>query len=295
MKSWIVSVLFIIGIVFLINKPVSAQAASNCGVPYTGTGSPPPNSSSKCCGDWFGGDWVATSGTILGENNTPQAILKNIPGIGGIFSVLPAGFVNLLNVKDLPKSFFPAWPFITLGDLAAPMGLETTNNSSKYCTGGVVIGYPGKTGCYCRASENDNLASIGQLCRNITDPGEMKLCYDCIGIEIVPVSFLGVNYTAVSYKEGRGVWTGLGCIDKNLQGFVQNVILGYGLGFAGLASFLCVIYTGFQYSLSRGNSEKIKKAQELLTSCLIGLLFIIFSVLILRIIGVDLLRIPGLS
>ena len=46
---------------------------------------------------------------------------------------------------------------------------------------------------------------------------------------------------------------------------------------------------------SQGNPEKLKKAQEMLTSCIMGLMLIIFSVLILRLIGVDILKIPGFN
>ena len=41
--------------------------------------------------------------------------------------------------------------------------------------------------------------------------------------------------------------------------------------------------------------EKIKKAQDLLTSCIMGLMLIIFAVFILRLVGVNILRIPGFS
>ena len=37
----------------------------------------------------------------------------------------------------------------------------------------------------------------------------------------------------------------------------------------------------------------LKKAQELITSCIMGLMLIIFSIFILRLIGVDILKIPG--
>jgi hypothetical protein len=58
---------------------------------------------------------------------------------------------------------------------------------------------------------------------------------------------------------------------------------------------LGIIFSAFQIQISQGNPEKIKKAREMLTSFVIGLLVIIFSVFILRLIGVDLLRIPGFS
>jgi len=44
---------------------------------------------------------------------------------------------------------------------------------------------------------------------------------------------------------------------------------------------------------SQGNPEKLKKAQEMITSCIMGLMLIIFSVFILKLIGVNILKIPG--
>jgi len=46
---------------------------------------------------------------------------------------------------------------------------------------------------------------------------------------------------------------------------------------------------------SRGDPNQLKAGQELLTSAISGLLLLIFSLVILRIIGVDILNIPGFS
>jgi hypothetical protein len=68
----------------------------------------------------------------------------------------------------------------------------------------------------------------------------------------------------------------------------------FGVGLAGIAAFLCIIYAAFILQTSRGNPERIKKAREYLTNCIIGLLIIIFAVFVLRLIGVDILQIAGL-
>jgi hypothetical protein len=91
----------------------------------------------------------------------------------------------------------------------------------------------------------------------------------------------------------KGIWTGIGCIDFSLPDLIQHKVFGYGLGLGGLLTMFGIIISAFQIQTSQGNPEKIKKAQERLTSFVIGLLVIIFSIFILRVIGVDLLRIPG--
>lgn len=93
---------------------------------------------------------------------------------------------------------------------------------------------------------------------------------------------------------GGGFWSALGCVyTNNISSFIQDNIFGLGLGLAGFVSLLCIIYSAFNLQLSRGNPEKIKNAQQMLTSCIMGLVLIIFSVFILRTIGVNILRIPG--
>jgi len=93
-----------------------------------------------------------------------------------------------------------------------------------------------------------------------------------------------------------GYWSGIGCIYfSNWQTFFEKNVFGLLIGLAGIISLFCIIYAAFQIQTSSGNAEKVKKAQELLTSCIMGLMLIIFSVFILKLIGVDILKIPGFS
>jgi hypothetical protein len=45
--------------------------------------------------------------------------------------------------------------------------------------------------------------------------------------------------------------------------------------------------------ISQGNPEKIQAAREQLTAAIVGLLFIIFSLVIIQVLGYDILHIPG--
>lgn len=74
---------------------------------------------------------------------------------------------------------------------------------------------------------------------------------------------------------------------------IVETLLGITLGFVGGIALLLIIYAGYKMVTSHGNPEQIESARETLTSAIIGLLFIIFSVVILEVIGVDILRIPG--
>ena len=72
-----------------------------------------------------------------------------------------------------------------------------------------------------------------------------------------------------------------------------NQIIPYAVGLGGLIAFFLMIFGGLQIILSGGNPEKVKAGKEIITSAIAGLLLIIFSVFILRLIGVNLLNLPG--
>jgi hypothetical protein len=88
-------------------------------------------------------------------------------------------------------------------------------------------------------------------------------------------------------------YSAFGCIPLDIGSFFKETLFQLMLGLAGFIALICIIYSAFQIQTSAGNVEKVKKAQELLTSCIMGLMLIIFSVFILKLIGVDILRVPG--
>lgn len=133
--------------------------------------------------------------------------------------------------------------------------------------------------CRCIKPTDTPLKELLVLCDNITSSDELAKCQACL------------NGTGQSV----GIWTGVGCVRSNTASFIQETLLGWGIGFAGGISMLCIIYAAFMMQTSGGNAEKVKKAQQLMTSCITGLMIIIFSVLILQLIGAQILRIPGFS
>lgn len=149
----------------------------------------------------------------------------------------------------------------------------------KPCTEGVPS-TPGdieNASCIClQEAPATPLSSIESTCQRIRTPAERGQCVDCA-------------------HNKSGVWTALGCFNGNLSEFITNNIMRTGIGIGGGISMLCIMFAAFQMQTSSGNAEKIKKAQELLTNCITGLMVIIFSILILKIIGVDILKLPGFT
>lgn len=136
--------------------------------------------------------------------------------------------------------------------------------------------------CKCKVPDQQVIPSAEKLCALLGDAAEQDACRECMN-------------TDPNSTDRAGVWSGIGCVKTNLAEFVQETVFGMIIGIAGMAALLCIIYCAFQLQLSQNNPEKIKETQELLTSCITGLILILFSIFILRIIGVDLLRIPGFS
>lgn len=91
---------------------------------------------------------------------------------------------------------------------------------------------------------------------------------------------------------GPGILTAIGCIPTQPQALVKS-FMRLTAGVAGGIALLLMIAGAFRMITSAGNPDVIKKAQEQFQSAVIGLLFIIFSVLLLQIIGVDILNLPG--
>lgn len=95
-------------------------------------------------------------------------------------------------------------------------------------------------------------------------------------------------------EDKPAVWTAIGCVPVTLDGFV-GAILPFAIGIAGGIAFLLILFGALQIMTSAGNPEKLNAGRELVTSAIVGLLLIIFSVFILQLIGVQILRIPGFT
>lgn len=126
------------------------------------------------------------------------------------------------------------------------------------------------------------------FCDQVPDGEAHAACLECL-------SRGGYNADdpAVIPENGR-LYTAVGCIRTSQEGFTADVVRLL-LGVAGGVALLSTIAASFYYTTSQGDSTKVKKAKEYITSSVAGLFFIIFAVIILDFIGVRVLRIPGLG
>jgi len=196
----------------------------------------------------------------------PFSVHASIPGI---FNVLPGAqdvVDDFLRDKLNPileyKRQVTMQPCINMGSPTTPGDLSNA-------------------ACVCLEPTPATLSAILNLCQNIKNTNERDACNNCL--------------QGNTSDRKVGVWTGIGCVYSDINGFIQHTLLGWGIGLAGGISMLCILYAAFMMQTSRGNAEVVKKAQQLMTSCITGLMLIIFSVFILRLIGITILRIPGFN
>lgn len=90
------------------------------------------------------------------------------------------------------------------------------------------------------------------------------------------------------------VETGVGCVPTDaphLAEFLVRLIVGI----AGGVALLLLIIGGAQFIASGGDPDSIDEAKEKITAAVSGILLIIFSLLVLKVIGVDILGLPGFA
>ncbi len=87
-------------------------------------------------------------------------------------------------------------------------------------------------------------------------------------------------------------WTVAGCWSTKPELFVKS-ILSIVFGISGGLAFLAFIGGSIMVLTSSGDPEKLNNGKSIVVSSIFGLLLIVFSVFLLRFVGVEILKIPG--
>lgn len=110
--------------------------------------------------------------------------------------------------------------------------------------------------------------------------------------------FLGIILSsykpAIAQLNGNCIDTAIGCIPVSDTTSFMGWILGWSIGVGGGIAFLLIVYSSIMIMTSQGDPTRLKAGQELLTSAISGLIMLVFSIVILRFIGIDLLRLDNL-
>lgn len=92
-----------------------------------------------------------------------------------------------------------------------------------------------------------------------------------------------------------GVNTALGCIYVGSGTSLVETILRIATGLGGGIALALILYGVFIVTTSAGMPDKLKAGSEIITSAVIGLIFILLSVFLVNLIGINILGIPGLT
>lgn len=131
----------------------------------------------------------------------------------------------------------------------------------------------------CNVNETDlSVSPAFGLCEQIADSDKRAQCNAC--------------FTGGGSLGGAGLWTAIGCIPTQAGGIIKTLIQ-ISLGIGGGITLLLILAGAFKLSVSQGDPKAVEEAREQITSAVIGLLFIIFSITILRFIGIQVLQVPG--
>lgn len=226
------------------------------------------------------------------QNTDLFSLLNNVTGCGFIGEPCCTPFNFKVNLSgDLTKDWPNPFKWLTANGVIPALNLildSTINRALPFINNLIYVNILGKPSvpacmegiqdtssgsCMCKT---DRVFLFEALCDKMKTATEVRECRACI-------------------KGGKGIWSALGCLYTDIPTLLKEYVFKIGLGLAGMFALLCILYAAFTLQTSQGNPEKIKKAQELLTSCITGLMLIIFSVFILRLIGVDILKIPGFN
>jgi hypothetical protein len=85
--------------------------------------------------------------------------------------------------------------------------------------------------------------------------------------------------------------TAIGCIPTDSNSGTTDFIVRWSIGLGGGIAFLLILFAAFRIMTSAGDPKKLQSGQELLGSAISGILFIIFSVFLIRMISIDILGI----
>jgi len=210
------------------------------------------------------------------EGNNPAFCDTNYPD--SCYEVVSTGLGDFLTVCFAPKgSPTPSpQPCGTKGYICCP--------GPYYCEENLTPQSTATGNCFC-VDPNEPLptgvpAPTGPL---EFDPWLYDMDYLCKG-----------NEDCLNCLYNNQSWTALGCLPTDPLELVKH-FFPFLLGLGGLAAFSLIVVSGIRILTSRGNPEAVQEAKETITSAVVGLLFIILSLFLLRLIGIEIFKIPGLG
>ncbi len=149
---------------------------------------------------------------------------------------------------------------------------------------------PADPACRCEIPPPGVRENIIVLCRERFDPAKRGKGVAISGNEVARLN--NERDQCIKCAADNGYYSAIGCVRFSLTDFMTRWVFGFGVGIAGLFALGCIILAAIKIQLSQGQAETVQQSREMMTSCILGLLLIVFSVFLLNFVGVAIL--PGL-
>jgi hypothetical protein len=153
------------------------------------------------------------------------------------------------------------------------------------------ISKPFKSSSYQCATVASSAMQVPAKGQQQEQPNQNPLPANPAGPPVGGVNNLNVFCDAAKTK----INTAIGCIPITATDDTIGWLLGWAIGISGGIALILIAVAGFTIMTASGDPQKLNGGRELLTAAVSGLILIIFSVFLLRLIGVSILAIPGLS
>lgn len=255
------------GTPILVNGTVSSANPNGASVAVAAN--PSNNSARSICPAIANGCVIVTNQECMGNEDCREIVLNGTSaGTNGTFYIMdPDRLESGQSVN---------------GSSAASTYQCNTSELGACFSGGQVIGV-----------QNGADGSINVLRCNADDPTRPLVTAGVNGNVNDTVACLrsndGENFDLCKQcRESGGTWSGLGCVDSTPTGIITWVIrIAYGV--MGGVALIQFIIAGIYYQT--GQEEKVREARKNIIATITGLAVLTFSVLILRIIGINILDI----
>lgn len=183
---------------------------------------------------------------------------------------------------------------IASGSENCQTGYEPGNSCSSLSLNPSSPNYCGSATAAPQCAVDPDYGGNGEPCRqnNLCDGNFICIGGSCISPGDPPPPPGGGNPTEFSgLCPDGGIDTAIGCIPFQDINELTKFFLRWALGIGGGIAILLIIYASFIIITSTGDPRRMQGGKELLTSAIAGVMLIIFSVFILRILGVNILGI----
>lgn len=135
------------------------------------------------------------------------------------------------------------------------------------------------TPSFSYAQKGGSTCDLCGYCQGQTKPPSHAQCISCV-------------YDRGGNLKSNTYWTVAGCISTKPDQFVGS-ILNIVFAVSGGLAFMAFIGGSAMVLTSAGDPEKLNNGKSIIMSSVFGLLLILFSVFLLRVVGVDILKVPG--